>query len=113
LERGAHANYRFFSTFVTYPLLFAIGVSKTSWEKLTAAFNLPSLATIAATVLALVGTGFVVGRWVGLFPVEAAVVAACHSGQGGAGDVAILTAANRLESMPSHRSPPASPGRSP
>ena len=46
------------------------------------------------------GTGFVVGRWVNLYPIEAAIVNACHSGQGGTGDVAILTAANRMELMP-------------
>jgi malate:Na+ symporter len=28
------------------------------------------------------------------------IVNACHSGQGGTGDVAILTAANRLQLMP-------------
>ncbi|HEY3695319.1 2-hydroxycarboxylate transporter family protein [Phenylobacterium sp.] len=100
LERGAYANYRFFSVCATYPLLFAIGISKTPWEKLMGAFNAPTLITIAATVLTLVITGFFVGRWVGLHPIEAAIVTACHSGQGGTGDVAILTAAERLELMP-------------
>jgi len=51
-------------------------------------------------VTAMVGTGFLTARWVGLYPIEAAIVTACHSGQGGTGDVAILTAADRLELMP-------------
>jgi len=46
------------------------------------------------------GTGFAVARLVGLYPIEAAIVNACHSGQGGTGDVAILTAANRMQLMP-------------
>ncbi|HEY3950702.1 2-hydroxycarboxylate transporter family protein [Phenylobacterium sp.] len=100
LERGAFANFKFFSTAVTYPLLFAIGVAKTPWESLVAAFNLPTLLTIAATVSTLIGTGFAVGRLVGLYPVDAAIVTACHSGQGGTGDVAILTAAGRMQLMP-------------
>lgn len=100
LERGAHANARFFAVCATYPLLFAMGVAKTPWEKLLSAFNAPTLVTIAATVLTMVTTGFFVGRWVGLYPIEAALVTACHSGQGGTGDVAILTAAERLELMP-------------
>ena len=100
LERGALANFQFFSTCVTYPLLFAIGAAKTPWAKLVSAFNLPTLATIAATVAALVGTGFLVGKAVKLYPIEAAIVNACHSGQGGTGDVAILTAANRMQLMP-------------
>ena len=100
LEQGAYANYRFFSTCVTYPLLFAIGVAKTPWEKLIAAFNLPTLVTIFVTVVSLIATGFAASRWVGLYPIEAAIVNATHSGQGGTGDVAILTAANRMQLMP-------------
>lgn len=100
LERGAFANFQFFSTCVTYPLLFAIGVAKTPWEKLMGALNLPTLATIVATVATLMATGFVVARFVKLYPIEAAIVNACHSGQGGTGDVAILTAANRMQLMP-------------
>ena len=100
LERGAFANFQFFSTAVTYPLLFAIGVAKTPWEKLMGAFNLPTLTTIVVTVATLMGTGFVVARFVRLYPIDAAIVNACHSGQGGTGDVAILTAGNRMQLMP-------------
>jgi len=85
---------------VTYPLLFAIGVALTPWDKLMAAFTLPNLITIVATVVTLMGTGFVVGRWLGMYPIDTAIVNACHSGQGGTGDVAILTAANRMTLMP-------------
>jgi malate:Na+ symporter len=42
----------------------------------------------------------VVGRWLNMYPIEAAIINACHSGQGGTGDVAILTAANRMQLMP-------------
>jgi len=61
---------------------------------------LPKILTIVATVATLVTTGFFVGKWVNLFPIDAAIVNACHSGQGGTGDVAILTAANRMQLMP-------------
>jgi len=100
LQRGGFVVYKFFSTAVTYPLLFAIGVSMTPWDKLIAAFNLPNLITIASTVVTLMGTGALVGRWLGMYPIEAAIINACHSGQGGTGDVAILTAANRMQLMP-------------
>jgi Na+/citrate or Na+/malate symporter len=53
-----------------------------------------------ATVAALMGTGFVVARFVGMYPIEAAIVNATHSGQGGTGDVAILSAGNRMQLMP-------------
>ena len=100
LQAGAFFVFRFFQVAVTYPLLFAIGVALTPWQTLTAAFALPKLITIVSTVVSLIGTGFVVGKWVNLYPIDTAIVNACHSGQGGTGDVAILTAANRMQLMP-------------
>src|SRR6185295_14774086 len=100
LQLGAFHVYKFFSTAVTYPLLFAIGVSLTPWDKLVAAFNVPYLITIISTVAAIITTGFFVGRWMNMYPIDTAIVTACHSGQGGTGDVAILTAANRMQLMP-------------
>jgi malate:Na+ symporter len=93
-------DYQFFSKCVTYPLLFAMGVAKTPWEKLMEAFNLPTILTIVATVLTLTTTGFFTARFLKIHPIEAALVNACHSGQGGTGDIAILTAANRMQLMP-------------
>ena len=100
LQQGAFVVYKFFSTAVTYPLLFAIGVSLTPWDKLMAAFTLPTLLTIISTVVTLMGTGFLVARRLKMYPIEAAIINACHSGQGGTGDVATLTAANRMQLMP-------------
>jgi len=100
LQQGAFVVYKFFSTAVTYPLLFAIGVALTPWDKLMAAFTLPTLVTIISTVATLMGTGFLVGRFLKMYPIETAIINACHSGQGGTGDVAILTAANRMQLMP-------------
>ncbi len=100
LEEGTRVVFRFFVTAVTYPLLFSTAVALTPWHELVAAFHPANLAIIVATVVALTGTGFVVGRRVGLYPVEAAIVNACHSGLGGTGDVMILTAAGRMELMP-------------
>jgi malate:Na+ symporter len=100
LQQGSFVVYKFFSTAVTYPLLFAIGASMTPWDKLVAAFNLVNLITIVSTVATLMATGFVIGRRLNMFPIESAIVNACHSGQGGTGDVAILTAANRMQLMP-------------
>ncbi len=100
LENGAYSVYRFFTTCVTYPLLFAIGVALTPWDKLIQAFNAPTIITIVATVTAMMGTGFFVARFLKMYPIDVAIVNACHSGQGGTGDVAILSAANRMQLMP-------------
>ena len=100
LQNGAFIVYKFFSTAVTYPLLFAIGVALTPWDKLVASFTLPYIVTIVATVAVLMATGFFVARLLKMYPIDVAIVNACHSGQGGTGDVAILTAANRMQLMP-------------
>jgi CCS family citrate carrier protein len=100
LQIGAFHVYKFFSTAVTYPLLFAIGIALTPWDKLVAAFTLPYIITIASTVLTIMTTAFFVGGWMKMYPIDTAIVTACHSGQGGTGDVAILTAANRMQLMP-------------
>ncbi|WP_442919316.1 2-hydroxycarboxylate transporter family protein [Methylobacterium sp. SyP6R] len=100
LQAGGFVVYKFVQTGMTYPLLFAIGVSLTPWDKLMSAFTVPNLITIIATVFTLMATGAFVGRRLGMYPIEAAIVNACHSGQGGTGDVAILTAANRMQLMP-------------
>jgi malate:Na+ symporter len=100
LQVGAFHVYKFFSTAVTYPLLFAIGVALTPWDKLVAAFTLPYVITIVSTVVTVITTGFFVGGWMKMYPIDTAIVTACHSGQGGTGDVAILTAGNRMQLMP-------------
>jgi malate:Na+ symporter len=100
LEQGAFVVYQFFSTAVTYPLLFAIGVSLTPWDKLIAAFSAPVVVTIVATVATMIATGFLTAFAIRMYPIDVAIVNACHSGQGGTGDVAILTASNRMQLMP-------------
>jgi len=97
---GAQFMYRFFASEVTYPLMFAISVAMTPWGEIVTALHWVNIVIASATVLALTATGFVVGRLVGMYPIEAAIVNATHSGLGGTGDVAILTAANRMELMP-------------
>lgn len=100
LQEGSFVVYRFFAVAVTYPLLFAIGVALTPWDKLIAAFEPRNLITIAATVVTMVVTGFGVARWIRMYPVDLAIVNSCRCAQGGTGNVAILTACDRMQLMP-------------
>lgn len=100
LTSNANVVYKFFQTSVTYPILFMVGVAITPWESLMAAFTIPNLIVIISTVASLVATGFFVGKKMGMHPIDVAVVSCCQSGQGGTGDVAILTSANRMVLMP-------------
>ena len=100
LEHGAFVVYRFFAVGVTYPLLFAIGVTMTPWDKLVSSLAVPNLITIFVTVVTMIVTGFYSGRLLKMYPIDTAIVAASRCSQGGTGDVAMLTAANRLQLMP-------------
>ncbi|NIF33347.1 2-hydroxycarboxylate transporter family protein [Enterobacter sp. Cy-643] len=97
---GSQVVYKFFQTAVTYPILFAVGVAITPWNELVDAFTMTNLLVIVSTVSALVATGFFVGKKIGMHPIDVAIVSCCQSGQGGTGDVAILTAGNRMSLMP-------------
>src|SRR6202030_4209199 len=70
------------------------------WKDLVAVFAIPNLITIIVTVSTLMASGYLVAKWIRFFPIDTAIVNGCHSGQGGTGDVAILTAANRMQLMP-------------
>jgi Na+/citrate or Na+/malate symporter len=100
VQDGSQMIYRFFAVAITYPLMVGVGIAMTSWQSLVSVLSPPYLVTIFCTVLTMVVVGFFVGKWINLHPVESALVTACHSGQGGTGDVAILTAADRLSLMP-------------
>ncbi|GLY70138.1 2-hydroxycarboxylate transporter family protein [Amycolatopsis taiwanensis] len=100
LEHHSGLVYGFMSTAVAYPLMFAIGVSSTPWDALLKAFNIPTVITIIATVVTMMATAFLVGRWIGMYPVDTAIVIGTHTGLGGTGDVAILSATRRMALMP-------------
>lgn len=97
LQEGSKMVYKFFRTAVTYPILFAVGVAITPWQELVNAFTVTNLLVIISTVTALVATGFLVGKKIGMYPIDVAIVSCC---QGGTGDVAILTSGNRMNLMP-------------
>jgi malate:Na+ symporter len=100
LNQAASVVGKFFVVAVTYPLLFAVAVALTPWAAVKEALHPTSLILITVVVLTLTLSGFLLARLLKLFPVEAALVNACHTGAGGTGDVAILSAADRLELMP-------------
>ncbi len=51
-------------------------------------------------MIAMALSGYVIASRLNMYPVEAAIVTCCHSGLGGTGDVAILSASNRMSLMP-------------
>jgi len=99
-QEGSYFAYRFCAVAITYPVIFTNSLVITPWDKLVAACALPDLLTIVATVAGMTATGFVVARWAKMYPVDLAIVNACRCSKGGAGDVAILDTADRMQLMP-------------
>lgn len=100
MEIGAYQIYKFMSTNLTFAILVGLGTLFVSWDKLVGAFSPAYFVICASTVLAMIVSGFFVGAWLKMYPVEAAIITACHSGLGGTGDVAILSSSNRMGLMP-------------
>ncbi len=100
IELGAHQVYNLVSKTLTWPLLIGVGVVYTPWSSLIATVTPGYIAICIAAVVSMVVSGFYVGKFMNMYPIEAALVTSCHSGLGGTGDVAILSGANRMELMP-------------
>ena len=73
----------------------------TDLGQIISAFSVQYVVLVVVVVLgAVVGSGFV-GQLVGFYPIEAAITAGlCMANMGGTGDVAVLTASDRMELMP-------------
>ncbi len=100
MEQGAYHMYRFIATNLTWPLLVGLGALYVPWGQVVAAVTPAYVVICLSAVIAMWASGFVVGRLLGMYPVEAAIVTGCHTGLGGTGDVAILSASNRIGLMP-------------
>ena len=100
MELGAYQMYKFMTNNLTFGILVGLGTLFVPWNQMIDSLTPAYFVICAVTVLSMVLSGFAVGFWMKMYPVESAIVTACHSGLGGTGDIAILTASNRMELMP-------------
>jgi Na+/citrate or Na+/malate symporter len=100
-EICCHQWFQFVMKNLTGVLLVGIGVAYTNLNEVAAAFSPQYLLLVTVTVLgAIIGAGLV-GKLVGFFPIEASITGGlCMANMGGTGDVAVLSAAKRMELMP-------------
>jgi malate:Na+ symporter len=100
MEQGAYHLYKFVSTSLTWPLMVGLGILYIPLEDVVKIVTPAYVVICSVVVIAMVGTGYIVGKMMNMFPVDSAIVTGCHSGLGGTGDVAILSASNRMSLMP-------------
>ncbi len=100
-EQAAAQWFRFVMVSLTPALLVGIGIAYTDLNEVAAAFSPQYLILVVAAVVgAIVGSG-AVGYMCGLYPIESAVTAGlCMANMGGTGDVAVLSACDRIVLMP-------------
>ena len=93
--------FQFVMKNLTNMLLVGIGICYLDIGTVISSFSLTYLLLCAATCIGAFVGASLVGRLVGFYPFEAGITAGlCMSNMGGTGDVAVLSAANRMELMP-------------
>ncbi len=101
IEIACYQWFQFIMKNLTNVLLMGIGICYLDIAQVINSFSLTYLLLCGITCLgAFFGAGLV-GKLVGFYPVEAGITAGlCMANMGGTGDVAVLSAADRMELMP-------------
>lgn len=100
VEADARAVYAIISRYFIFPTMVGLGMVYLPLNNVMSVLSPGYVIACTAVVLTMALTGFLVGRAIAMYPVDAALVTVCHSGLGGTGDVAILSAADRMNLMP-------------
>ncbi|MEC8916383.1 MAG: 2-hydroxycarboxylate transporter family protein, partial [Pseudomonadota bacterium] len=85
----------------TFALLFGIGIAYTDLGQVIDAISITYVLIVFAVVAGAAFGAGLVGKLVGFYPIESAITAGlCMANMGGTGDVAVLSAAKRMQLMP-------------
>ncbi|WP_245722212.1 2-hydroxycarboxylate transporter family protein [Nocardia crassostreae] len=100
VEADARAVYAIIARHFIFPTMIGLGIVYLPLDNVLSVLSPGYVIACASVVLAMALTGFLVGRAIAMYPIDAALFTVCHSGLGGTGDVAILSAADRMNLMP-------------
>ena len=99
IKAGAKRMQTFFSKHTIWILMAAVGFT-TDVQEIINAVTISNLLIALAIVLGAVGFIMLFARKMKFYPIEAAITAGlCMANRGGAGDVAVLGAADRMDLM--------------
>ncbi len=100
-EIACYQWFQFIMKNLTGALLVGIGLCYLNLNTVIDSFSLTYLVLCLVTVVGGFLGAALIGKMVGFYPVESGITAGlCMSNMGGTGDVAVLSAANRMELMP-------------
>lgn len=101
IEVACYQWFQFVMKNLTNMLLIGIGICYLDIGTVVSSFSLTYLLLCAATCIGAFVGAALIGKLVGFYPFEAGITAGlCMSNMGGTGDVAVLSAADRMELMP-------------
>lgn len=100
-EEAATTWFQFVMKNFTLALLVGIGIAYTDLGAVISAFSLTYLLLVVTTIVgAMIGTA-IVGRMLGFHMIEGVITAGlCMANMGGTGDIAVLSASDRMELLP-------------
>ena len=101
IEIACYQWFQFIMKNMTNMLLVGIGICYLEISTVISSFSVTYLVLCAATCVGAFVGAALIGKLVGFYPFESGVTAGlCMSNMGGTGDVAVLSAADRMELMP-------------
>lgn len=101
IEIACYQWFQFIMKNLTNMLLVGIGICYLEISTVIASFSVTYLVLCAATCIGAFVGAALIGKLVGFYPFESGITAGlCMSNMGGTGDVAVLSAADRMELMP-------------
>ena len=101
IEIACYQWFQFIMKNLTPTLLVGIGICYVDLNAVLASLNWTYFVLCLVTCIGAFFGAMFVGKFVGFYPVEAGITAGlCMSNMGGTGDVAVLSAAGRMELMP-------------
>lgn len=101
IEVACYQWFQFIMKNLTTTLLVGIGICYLDLNQVISSLNVTYFVLCLVTCLGAFFGAFFVGKLVGFYPVEAGITAGlCMANMGGTGDVAVLSASDRMELMP-------------
>ena len=101
IEVACYQWFQFIMKNLTNTLLVGIGICYLDLNQVISSLNVTYFVLCLVTCLGAFFGAFFVGKLVGFYPMEAGITAGlCMANMGGTGDVAVLSAADRMELMP-------------
>lgn len=99
-QLGSKQLYKFISSNFTFPLMAGLGLLYIPLKDVVGMLSWQYFVVLLSVVITVVFTGYFVGGFMNMYSIEAAIVSCCQTGMGGTGDVAILSASERMNLMP-------------